>query len=77
MKVIFVVNDKETAWIEYSHTGYMPPVGRRCVEIELTDEQVEKIGIRQLGVSCGKPVIESIESISLKLERSADDENQR
>ena len=38
---------------------------RRAVEIELTPEQVEKIGIRKIGVNCGKDIVETVESISL------------
>lgn len=42
------------------------PVG--IVEIELTDEQVRKIGIRNIGYSSRTPITETIESVSLLLE---------
>jgi hypothetical protein len=36
------------------------PVRHRSVHIELTQEQIEKIGLKQSGTDCGKPIIETI-----------------
>lgn len=65
MKLLFVINDGDARIMEYEHTGVLNTPNRRAVEIELTPEQVEKIGIRKIGVSCGKDIMETIESISL------------
>lgn len=65
MKILFVINDGDGRYMEYEHTGILNAPTRRAVEIELTPEQVEKIGIRKIGVNCGKDVMETIESVSL------------
>lgn len=65
MKILFVINDGDAHYMEYEHTGILNAPNRRAVEIELTPEQVEKIGIRKIGVNCGRDVMESIESVSL------------
>lgn len=65
MKILFVMNDGLDRMIEYEHTGILNAPYRRAVEIELTEEQIKSIGIRKLGVSCGKQLYEDIESISL------------
>lgn len=51
--------------MEYEHTGILNAPNRRAVEIELTPEQVEKIGIRKIGVNCGRDLMETVESVSL------------
>ena len=38
------------------------------LKVELTDEQVRKIGIRNIGYSSRTPITETIESVSLLLE---------
>ena len=68
MKIIFVINDSDVRYMEYQHTGVLNGPNRRAVEIELTPGQIEKIGIRKIGVDCGRDVIETIESISLSPE---------
>jgi hypothetical protein len=65
MKILFVINDCDVRYMEYEHTGILNAPNRRAVEIELSSEQVAKIGIRKIGVSLGKDVMESIESVSL------------
>lgn len=65
MKILFVINDGDARRMEYEYTGVLNAPNRRAVEIELTPEQVEKIGIRKIGVSCGKDVMETVESVSL------------
>ena len=65
MKILFVINDADSQRIEYEHTGVLNAPHRRAVEIELTPEQIEKIGIRKIGTDCGRDVTETIESISL------------
>ena len=68
MKLVFVINNIQEAYYEYENTGSMPAVKKRFVEIELTDEQVRKIGIRNIGYSSRTPITETIESVSLLLE---------
>lgn len=68
MKLLFVINNIQEAYHEYENTGSMPAVKKRSVEIELTDEQVRKIGIRNIGYSSRTPITETIESVSLLLE---------
>ena len=65
MKILFVMNDGIDRLIEYEHTGVMNAPYRRAVEVELTDDQIKKIGIRPLGIDQGKQIYETIESISL------------
>jgi hypothetical protein len=65
MKILFVINNFQSTMLEYEHTGMSLATVRRAVEIELTDEQIQKIGIRQLGMDCGKPYFETIETVSL------------
>lgn len=68
MKLLFVINNIQEAYYEYENTGSMPAVKKRSVEIELTDEQVRKIGIRNIDIVVGPPITETIESVSLLLE---------
>ena len=65
MKILFVINDSPSAYLEYEHTGVMAAPHRRAVEIDLTEEQVQKLGIRKLGMNCGNPISEVIESVSI------------
>lgn len=65
MKIIFVINDSPARYMEYQHTGTLNAPNRRAVEIELTIEQIEKIGIQKNGIDCGKDVMEIIESVSV------------
>ena len=65
MKILFVINNSQSTMLQYEHTGTQSAPVRRAVEIELTDEQIQKIGIRQLGMDCGKPYFETIQTVSL------------
>ena len=65
MKILFVINDGDGKYMDYTHTGVLNAPNRRAVEIELTPEQVEKIGIKKIGYDCGRDVMETIESVSL------------
>ena len=65
MKILFVLNDGDARYVEYEHTGILNARNRRAVEIELTPEQIEKIGIRKIGINCGKDINETVESVSL------------
>lgn len=67
MKILFVINDGDGKYMDYIHTGVLNAPNRRAVEIELIPDQVEKIGIRKIGVNCGKDVMETVESISLNV----------
>ena len=77
MKLLFVINNIQEAYHEYENTGSMPAVKKRSVEIELTDEQVRKIGIRNIGYSSRTPITETIESVSLLLEGAVRSEERR
>lgn len=69
MKLLFVINDSVIREAGFTWTGELnTPIKRRVVEIELTSEQEKKLGIRELGRNCGKPEMETIESISEMLE---------
>ncbi len=65
MHILFILNDVDARYMEYEHTGVLNAPNRRAVEIELTPEQLKKIGIRKIGVNCGKDIVETVESISL------------
>lgn len=65
MKILFVINDGDGKYMDYTHTGVLNSPNRRSVEIELTPEQVEKIGIKKIGYDCGRDVMETVESVSL------------
>lgn len=67
MTLIFIITDNNTAYMEYEYTGRMPQLRKRSVEIDLTEDQIKQIGLRQLGVDCGKPVMEYIESVNMSL----------
>lgn len=65
MKILLVINDGDAKYLEYEHTGILNAPHRRSVEITLTPDQIEQIGIKKIGVNCGKDLFETIESISL------------
>lgn len=67
MKIIIVLNNSDVCYLEYQHTGILPAPKRRAVELELTQDQIDQLGIKEIGSSCGNPIMETIESISLKL----------
>jgi hypothetical protein len=68
MKILFVISDIEGAALPVKYLGWPLVVKRRAVEIELTPEQMEKLSIQKLGTSLGQDILETIESISQKLE---------
>jgi hypothetical protein len=72
MKILFVINDNAACYMEYEHTGILNAPNRRAVEIELTPEQVEKIGIQSIGKNYGKDIMETIESISQIIKTKTD-----
>ena len=65
MKILIVVNDSWTRYMDYEHTGVLTAPERRAIKIELTKDQQDKIGLREIGTKNGKPVYESIKSISI------------
>jgi Lar family restriction alleviation protein len=65
MKLRFVINDVWRAQCEYQHTGIMPMVDRRCIELDLTPEQASQVTLRELGKDCGRPFYEEIESVTV------------
>ena len=69
MKLLFVINNSDMQYMEYSETGNIPPLRRRAVEIELTKEQIEIIGLRKLSTNPRNKtdIMETIESVSLVL----------
>ena len=58
MKLLFVISEYNRWYSEYVKTGHYSPLQSRSVEIELSKEQIEQIGLSEE---------ESIESISLLL----------
>jgi hypothetical protein len=66
MKIVFVLNDGDGRYLEYEHTGILNAPKRRAVTIELTPDQVQQINIQQIGVDRGRPILESIESVSIE-----------
>lgn len=66
MELLFLISDADGRYLEYQATGQLNAPRKRAVEIELTPEQIEKIGLKKIGVDCGKDVMERIESVSLK-----------
>jgi len=64
MKIIFVINDSNARRLEYEYTGTLNAPNRRCVEIELTECQISKLGIKKIGHDRGFDFYESIESVS-------------
>ena len=60
MKILFIINNGNDCYEYYAHTGILNAPSRRAVEIELTPEQIEKIGINKFD-----NIHESIESVSL------------
>ena len=71
MEIIFVINDGDGRYIEYEHTGVLNAPNRRAVVVKLTPEQVAAIGIQKIGVNCGRDVLETIESVSVNQQKSA------
>ena len=67
MEILFVINDSMGKMIEYQATGILNAPNRRAVSIELTDAQIRKLSLKKIGVSSGKDVYESIESVSVKI----------
>lgn len=65
MKLLFIFNDAPRCVLEAGYTGAMTAISRRTVEMELTPEQAERIKRTRLGTDCGRPVFESLESITL------------
>lgn len=75
MKVCFVINDSSRLIFEIEFFGRIySGIHRRSVEIELTPEQVDKIGICTIGVDCGRDVMETIESVSVSLSQNKEEE---
>ncbi|HOR83042.1 MAG TPA: hypothetical protein PLF32_10370 [Bacteroidales bacterium] len=68
MKILFVINNGESVIAEYIYTGVLNAMSRRAVEIELTPEQIKKLGIRKIG----KDLFETIESISLSSDETSE-----
>ncbi|MDH5414471.1 MAG: hypothetical protein OEW87_10065 [Flavobacteriaceae bacterium] len=59
MKILFVINNTNACYTEYQHTGTLNAPKRRSIEIKLTEEQINKIGLMQT---------ETVESTSVLLE---------
>lgn len=61
MKLLFIFSNLNAQMIFLNTTS---GIIRRAVEIELTEEQEQKLSRQKLGINCGKDVFETIESIS-------------
>lgn len=68
MKIIVIINNFEKVDDVYCNTGYMPPIKRRSVEIELTEDQKNQLRLNRLGGTGNHPLMEQIESVSILLE---------
>lgn len=62
MKLLFILSDCDARMIFLQTTS---GITRRAVEIELTQEQIEKLTLKKMGTNCGRDVHETIESISV------------
>ena len=70
MKFLIVLNDWLRCDVVCRNTGHMPALRRRAVEIQLTKDQIDKIGLRKVGL---KNLYEEIESISLLTKQITDE----
>jgi hypothetical protein len=68
MKLLFVISDVNGRHIEYQATGIMSKPSLRCVEIELTSDQLSKIALKKIGINCGVEVYESIQEVAILTE---------
>ena len=67
IKLLFVISDSDYKCTLREYWGIEEAVRRRSVEIELTDEQIKKIGLKMLTKYNDREIYESIESVSLLL----------
>ena len=65
MKLIFIVTDIWSPYMQYVNTNILVQPKRRCVEIELTEDQLKLLSLKKVGTNSGTDMYESIESISL------------
>ena len=65
MKLLVVISDANGRHLEYQMTGIFNPPHIRTVEIELTNEQLEQIGLRKIGVDRGRDIYENIREVAL------------
>jgi hypothetical protein len=68
MKITFVLGDMYGYRLDTMYTGKAPALTKRSVTIELTEEQVKQINIRQVGTDCGKPQYEDVFDVFIENE---------
>ena len=74
MKLLFIITNQWVAYMDYEHTGTMPQLKKRAVDIELTAEQIKQIGLQKIGFDLGKPVMEAIESVNIMLNQPQEEQ---
>ncbi len=60
MKLTFIVANCHAARMDVIHGGFSRPPTKRSVSIELTTEQVQKIGLKMTGYDSGEETTEEI-----------------
>lgn len=65
MKLRIVINDSLSTQMHMQFTGGQMSITRRVIDIELTNEQIGQIALKKLGMDCGKPYFETVESTCL------------
>lgn len=60
MVLTFIIADTNKHTIIMQHENYDDGLDRRTVHLELTDEQVKALGLKDTGVFNGKPTKEEI-----------------
>jgi len=68
MKLLFVINDSGARHLEYCATGVYNHPSMRCVEIDLTEDQIKLIGLRKIGTNGTRDVFETIQEVALLID---------
>ena len=60
MKVTFILANIHGAYLDSMYTGVQRVPEKRTTTIELTEEQIKKIGIKEVGRNCERTMYEDI-----------------
>jgi hypothetical protein len=61
MMLTFLIGCHERDMLDYANCDWIKPrEKKRTVHILLTEKQMEELGLKQVGVNCGKPMIETV-----------------
>ena len=63
MKITFILANNHAARMDVIHANFSSTPPKRSVTIDLTPEQIEKIGIKKIGTNYGKDVYEEIHDV--------------